>query len=257
VTTVGGVEVIPLLDTEGELGKLAELYPEVAAHEWEPFRRHYPELFAGDSWRVPFRSFLLRSGDGHVLVDTGVGPLDGGEFLLERPGRLPRELQHHGLSLEDIELVFLTHDHVDHIGWNPHLLRARFLIHEDAWAFAEQTVETRPFVRRCVLDLRDRVELVQGEVELVPGAVAFPTPGHAPGHMSIRLGDAGFLLGDAAGHPAQLAHPDWTFVPEFDRPRAAATRRGLVPRLEGKVVVCAHYPGDGIGRVRSGLWEPL
>lgn len=70
------------------------------------------------------------------------------------------------------------------------------------------------------------------------------------------VGGVEILLGDAAAHPALLVRPDWSFVPEADGSAAAATRWELVPRLEGKIVICAHYPGDGIGSVR-GLWEPL
>ena len=75
--------------------------------------------------------------------------------------------------------------------------------------------------------------------------VAFETPGHYPGHMSVRLGHEGILLGDVAVHPALLDHPEWRYVSDVDGDRSVQTRRELLPALEGKLVLCGHYPDDG------------
>ena len=69
---VGSVEVMPLVDAVGELGELAELFPDTS--DWGPYRDLYPEIFAESRWRIPCTSYLIRSGESTVLVDTGVGP---------------------------------------------------------------------------------------------------------------------------------------------------------------------------------------
>ena len=56
------------------LGDYDELYPDVPGESWEPYRALYPELFAGETWRLPCNSFLIRSAGTTILVDTGVGP---------------------------------------------------------------------------------------------------------------------------------------------------------------------------------------
>src|SRR5688572_12075195 len=71
---VGSVELDAIVDAWGELGELGELYPEVPAGAWEPYRTLYPDLFAESRWRVPCTSYLIRAGGVTVLVDTGVGP---------------------------------------------------------------------------------------------------------------------------------------------------------------------------------------
>ena len=64
-------------------------------------------------------------------------------------------------------------------------------------------------------------------------------------------------------HPALLDQPEWVFAFDEDSVQNAPTRARLVAQLvEGQdLVVCGHYPEDGIGRLvtREGrvLWEPV
>jgi hypothetical protein len=71
---VGSVELDAIVDAWGELGELAELYPDVPESAWEPYRALYPELFADSRWRLPSTCYLIRAGGVAVLVDTGTGP---------------------------------------------------------------------------------------------------------------------------------------------------------------------------------------
>ena len=48
--------------------------------------RTSPELFDRDRWRLPFRSFLIRSADRTILVDTAVGPAGGDFYPTPRGG---------------------------------------------------------------------------------------------------------------------------------------------------------------------------
>ena len=238
---VGGVEVTTVLDAVGLLGPYAALYPDVPAEAWQPYREHYPELFAGDQWRLPCACFVLRSGGVTVLVDTGVGPPGLWDWEPEFEGRLVAEVRP-----ADVDVVFLTHLHIDHVGWNADAdgrpLFRRYVAHEDALAFVRGHDE-RPHVRRAILPVD--FETIAGDTELAPGVVAFEAPGHYPGHMALRLGDEGIILADVAVHPALLDHPEWRYVSDLDHERSVETRRELLPQLEGKVVVCGHYPGDG------------
>jgi glyoxylase-like metal-dependent hydrolase (beta-lactamase superfamily II) len=258
-------------DALGLLAEYGEAYPEVPADAWEPYRELYSELFAEESWRLPCTSYLLRSSGTTVLVDTGVGPpgLWGWTALAE--GELPEALAGLGIARDEIDVVFLTHLHIDHIGWNTDLdgvaffPRARYVVHRDALAFAR----TRPelsHIRRCVEPLVERFEAVDGDVELAPGVEAFEAPGHYPGHMALRVGSGdahALLLADVAVHPALLAQPDWLYVSDLDQNLSAATRNALLPELVDRdvLVACGHYPGSGIGRVvtRDGevVWEEV
>lgn len=271
MATVGAIQLDALADAVGLLAEYGEAYPDVPTEAWDPYRKLYPELFAGDHWRLPCRSYLLRSDGTTVLVDTSVGPPGLWDWTAESEGGLPEALAELGVARDDVDVVFLTHMHIDHVGWNTDLdgvayfPRARCVVHRDSLAFA-LTQDTRPHVRRCILPLADRFEQVSGDLELAPGVTAFEAPGHYPGHMAIRIesdGERAMLIADIAVHPALLENPDWGYISDGDPRECARTRRALLPELVDRevVVACGHYPDQGIGRIvrENGVvvWEAL
>lgn len=256
---VGGIELLPVPDAVGLLAEYGDAFPHVPAEAWEPYRTLYPELFAGESWRVPCKCYLVRAGGVNVLVDTGVGPPGLWDWTAEQEGDLPAALGRLGVARDEIDIVFLTHLHIDHVGWNTDLEgsvffpRARYLAHSSSVAFASSQAE-RPYVRRCITPLLDRFEHVEGEVEIAPGVTTFTAPGHYPGHMALRLASGGreaVLLADVAVHPALVEEPEWVYVSDANAAQCAETRRSLLPELIDRdvLVACGHYPGGGIGRV--------
>jgi len=246
-------------DAVGLLGDYVELFPGVPEEEWASYRALYPALFAGGSWRLPCTSYLVRTDAATILVDTGVGPPGLWEWTAEDEGRLPSALRELGTDPADVDVVFLTHLHIDHLGWNtdvegvPLFPRARYVVHADAVAFALQRAGL-PHIRRCVEPLAQRFERVTGDHELAPGVTAFVAPGHYPGHMALRLtseGSRALLLADTAVHPAMLDRPDLEYVADAQPATCAETRRALLPELVDRdvLVACGHYPGSGIGRL--------
>jgi glyoxylase-like metal-dependent hydrolase (beta-lactamase superfamily II) len=267
--SIGSIELFAVPDAVGVLADYAEVYPDVPVDAWEPYRSLYPDLFAGPGWRLPCKSFLVRTAGTTILVDTGVGPPGLWEWTAEDEGRLPGALDAVGVRPEDVDIVFLTHLHIDHLGWNadlegvPLFPWARYVVHRDAVAFALRRAEL-PHIRRCVEPLVDLFETVAEALELAPGVTPFESPGHYPGHMALRLASNGsnaVLLADTAVHPALLHEPEWVYVADGDPPACAETRRRLLPELVDRdvTVACGHYPGSGIGRVvtRDGrvVWE--
>jgi glyoxylase-like metal-dependent hydrolase (beta-lactamase superfamily II) len=256
---IGSVEIHPIVDAVGTLGELAALYPDVPAPAWDPFRELYPELFAGPQWRLPCTSYLLLVDGLVVLVDTAAGPPGAWDWAAEREGGLPASLARLGIEPTDVDVVFVTHVHIDHVGWNadadgtPLFPNARYLIHPDGLTWALNERAEYPHVRRCLRSVVKQrlVDDVEAGAEIAPDVVALDLPGHLPGHLGLRLGDEAVLIADAAVHPALLEEPDWLYVSDYDAAQCAATRRTLLAELvdQDVLVVCGHYPGDGIGRV--------
>jgi glyoxylase-like metal-dependent hydrolase (beta-lactamase superfamily II) len=261
---VGSVELVPLVDAVGELGELAELFPDTS--DWAAYRDLYPEIFAGSRWRIPCTSYLLRSGDDTVLVDTGVGPagLWGWDAEFEQ-GLLPA-LEAAGAAPEDVDFVFLTHLHVDHVGWNTDrdgivaFPNARYVAHREGIAFAGTS--GRPHIERTILAVE--FEETDGEAGVATDVTAFPLPGHFPGHMGLRIdseGERAILIADAAVNPMLLDEPGRVYLSDADPAVCTATRRAILPELvdQDVLAVCGHYPAGGIGRVvtREGrvVWE--
>ena len=270
---VGSVELIPVEDARGSPGTFAEFYSDVPAEAWQPYRALYPELFGGDRWRLACRSYLIRSGGRTVLVDTGVGPPGIWSWQPEYEGRLLASLDAVGVAPDDVDVVLLSHLHVDHVGWNTDrdgsvvFTHARHVLHRDAAAAAPGRVgPDRPHIERCIVALLDRglVDEVAGATELAAGVVAIELAGHDVGHMGVRVesnGARAMLFVDSTPHPAFLDEPGWRFDADLDHAAAEATRRALVEELRDgdTLAVSGHYPGNGIGRVvtRGGrtVWE--
>lgn len=95
-------ELVGLIDGEGSFATLREVF---GVDDDTP-------------WRVSFYAFLAHVGDATVLVDTGLGPAGLDPFLPAWRGRLPQALAAAGVTPEQVDLVVLTHLHVDHVGWN-------------------------------------------------------------------------------------------------------------------------------------------
>jgi len=270
--SVGNVEISVLHDSEMAL-PLSQTFPDVPADSWTPYQQRYPEAFDGaENLRVHFECYLIRSLERIILVDTGLGtsasnPGTVAAFGGRADGRLLAELQSAGLGVEDVDTVFLTHLHPDHMGWNlthegssvsATFPRARYLAHEADWplyqaprdeekagfSFWENTIG--PLERLGVLDL------LTGERPLTSEVTAISTPGHTPGSMSLVISSAGeraLIMGDVFHNPTQVTETDWVVAFDEDPALAVQTRRNMVDRAELENAPMAICHSNGFGRV--------
>ncbi len=181
-------------------------------------------LAADDRNRIPMgmRCLLVEHPAGLVLIDTGIGNKEDAKFHeiygveAEVPGHrtmLEAALAAAGFTPADVRVVINTHLHFDHAGGNtvrdeagqvvPTFPNARYLVHAGEMEYATHTNERTAasyFPRNWdVLKTSGQLELVQHDVELVPGIRMRHTPGHTPFHQSIVLESAGetaVFLGD-------------------------------------------------------------
>lgn len=148
--------------------------------------------------------FWLLRGEGRtVLVDVGVDFSDGQRILpsmrqapSERPAAL---LEAKGVEPADVTDVVLTHLHWDHT--SPMLDRygnARVYVQKrelDAVLRPRHEWFSRFTFPQTVAKLegewRDRVRVVDGEEEVVPGVTCLWTGGHTPGHQSVIVRTGG------------------------------------------------------------------
>lgn len=261
---VGEVEIAALTDIEGPFFRLSQLFPGVRADQWEPYHGRFPWAFAdAETLYGRVGSYLLRSPGGVVLVDTGIGP-----GAMGMRGRLIEDLEENGVAPDDVDTVFLTHLHGDHVGWSlepdggPAFPGARYFTQEAEWEAAE------PYLRKAMSALEELgvLRLMDGEEALTDELTALPTPGHSPGHASLLVSSAGeqaLVLGDVISHPAQATETTWNIAFDVDKEQAAFTRTQLLDWLEadGIPVAAGHIPGSGFGRIvrEEGrrYWKPL
>ena len=267
--TVGGVEIVALSDMNLPFPMpLTQLFPTAPAEAWAPYKERYPDAFQQDHMLIEIGCYLLRADGRTILIDTGYGegPI---EAIGGRRGELMDDLTGKGVKEEEIDTVFISHLHSDHVGWNvvgpdddpaPTFPNARYVFHQadlDHFRRADiQAASTFPFMDRCIESIArlGLVDTLTEDTDLTPEVRALHTPGHTPGHMSILVssqGEEALIQGDVFVHPAQVTEDDWNCHFDFDWPVATDTRRKMLGETEAKGtrVVSCHFPAPGFGRV--------
>ena len=81
-----------------------------------------------------------------------------------------------------------------------------------------------------------------------------PTPGHTPGHVSVRIasdGEEALITGDFMHHPCQIARPEWSSTADSDPFQARHTRERMLTGLAETptLVIGTHFAGRTAGRI--------
>lgn len=100
------------------------MFPASAPDGWAA---HAEFLGAEGRFPVSIGSFLVRTADRAILVDLGLGAVDFAvpELATFRGGRLLDSLAAEGLTPDEIDTVFFTHLHHDHVGWTSNVALPR------------------------------------------------------------------------------------------------------------------------------------
>ena len=106
----------------------------------------------------------------------------------------------------------------------------------------------RPVIDAGLAELVEPGHRITGEVWLES------TPGHTPGHTSVRIGSKGenaVITGDMIHHPIQIAHPEWICEFDNDPSMASETRQEFVKRYADQPVKVfgTHFAGPTGGHI--------
>jgi glyoxylase-like metal-dependent hydrolase (beta-lactamase superfamily II) len=161
----------------------------------------------------------------------------------EGPDYLSR-LRRAGVHPEEVDYVFCTHMHVDHVGWNTHLKdgqwvptfpHARYLFHQTEWEYWKTSTDDNQgqVMGDSVQPIIDAglADMVSSDFVIEDGIYLAPTPGHTPGHCSVHLhsnGGHGIITGDMIHHPWQIAEPYRTSRACTNPEQAVQTRTEFV-----------------------------
>ena len=250
--TVGNVEIISLLDTPFEL-PWQIFFPEQSESDFEPYRDLYPVSHGERGFRTQAGCYAIRSQGQTILCDTGIGP-GPIQFLGGIQGSLLDDMRRNGVPPEDVDTVFFTHLHGDHVGWNLsangalNFPKARHLVPQADWDYFGKMLETNQQMQQ-VTPLADKgvMDLISGEQTLTSEVTTYPTPGHTPGHTSLLISSSGeraIITGDLAHHPAQLDRIEWCSAFDADSRTTTETRRKVFDQAEadGLITAFCHFP---------------
>lgn len=240
---------------------------QVRSHEW--LRPHFAHadgrLFAS------IHCFVVESEGRRIVVDTCVGNDKRRRTAMwnELHGPFLADLESAGFAPESIDIVLCTHMHTDHVGWNtrleggrwvPTFANARYLFSRaefEHWQRAGDADEGQviadsvaPIVAAGLADWVESDHAITPEVRLEP------TPGHTPGHVSVRIlsaGAEGVITGDLMHHPIQCCEPRIGSRFDVDPEAAFETRlRFLRGEADRDVLVLGtHFAAPTAGRIVS------
>jgi glyoxylase-like metal-dependent hydrolase (beta-lactamase superfamily II) len=247
------------------------------------FQDATPEKLLQHAWLKPnfltddgrliasIHAFVIESQEKVIVVDTCVGndKIRDVKAWNMRKGEFLEDMEEAGFPRERIDYVLCTHLHVDHVGWNtmlkdsrwvPTFPNARYLIGRKEWAYWKDEEDgpdrivrndsVRPIVYAGLADFVDADHRITPEVFLEP------TPGHTPGHVSVRISSKGqdaVITGDLMHHPVQCAELTWASNCDVDADAARATRREFLEKYkDGKTLVLGtHFAAPTGGRVAA------
>jgi glyoxylase-like metal-dependent hydrolase (beta-lactamase superfamily II) len=272
---LGDIEVTALLDgtldlqpkqlltntTQKEVGKLLD------------------RSFQKDTVQTSVNGYLINTGSKLVLVDTGAAGLFG-----PTAGNLLANLKASGYQPEQVDEVYITHMHPDHVGGlladgKPAFPNAivRADQHDADFWLSQATMEKAPkevqgFFQGAMASLNPYVAAgkfkpFDGEAELVPGVRSFAARGHTPGHSIYAVESKGqklVLWGDLM-HVAAVQFPQPQVTISFDNDSKSAAiqrKKAYADAAKGGFLVAgAHLPFPGIGHIRAEgrgyIWVPV
>jgi len=216
-----------------------------------------------------FNGFLINTGSKLVLIDTGAGTLFSPTL-----GKLAANLKASGYQPEQVDEIYITHFHPDHVGGLtadgkpvfPNAVVRADKLESDYWLsdanLAKAPDDMKGFFQGAKAMLAPYVAAGKYQTftaagELVPGIKAAPSIGHTPGHSSYVVESQGqklVLIGDLI-HVAAVQFPDPTVVIGFDTDTKAAEaerqKEFAAAAKQGYLVGGAHLSFPGLGHLRA------
>jgi glyoxylase-like metal-dependent hydrolase (beta-lactamase superfamily II) len=222
--------------------------------------------------KISFQAFALKTPQRTVIVDTCIGKDRDCQFPIfsHMQSDYLEDLAAAGYETDKVDTVLCTHLHFDHVGWNTRMVNgrfvptfpnARYLFSRREHAFwqarrpedhhvAHFSESIDPVFEAGLVDLIDEAHQVCEEVSL------FPTPGHTPHHVSVRIrsrGQEAVITGDLMHHPLQFARPDLPVNADWDKAQGVQTRTAFFEGVADRdvTVIGSHFCDPTAGRVIS------
>jgi glyoxylase-like metal-dependent hydrolase (beta-lactamase superfamily II) len=236
-------------------------------------KAHTTQVLAREHLAAPLETsvnaYLINTGSELVLIDAGAGTLFGPTL-----GKLAASLKAAGYLPEQVDEVFLTHMHADHVGG---LVADGKRVFTNATVRADQRdadfwlskdnldnapADAKGFFQGAQASLLPYVaagkfQPFSGNSELTHGIKVVETFGHTPGHTTYVVESKGqklVLWGDLM-HVAAVQFPEPAVTIAFDsdsKSAAVQRQRAYADAAKGGYVIgAAHLSFPGLGRLHA------
>lgn len=260
---IGDFEVTALSDGTNMLPATKLLQGDPARIE-EALKRNY----LGEMVETSHNCFLVNTGARLVLIDAGAGSLLG-----PTTGHLLSNLRASGYRPEQVDELYLTHLHADHVGGLmiegqrafPNAIVRVDKRDTDYW-LSEANMRAAPdeakrFFQAATASITPymqvgKLAVFEGDTDLMPGVRAQTAYGHTPGHTMYVVESRGekiVLWGDVV-HVAGVQFKDPSVTIQYDADASEAERVHELAFADaaenGYMVGGAHISFPGLGHVR-------
>jgi glyoxylase-like metal-dependent hydrolase (beta-lactamase superfamily II) len=266
---IGDARVTRILEIEA--GGMQFVIPDATRENLRPIAWLAPHFLDGTGNALgSIHALVIETEGQRIVVDTCVGndkrrPVPAWNM---RSGSFLEDMHEAGFPPESIDTVLCTHMHLDHVGWNtrlegrrwvPSFPNARYLFARAEWEHwnGEHDRLHAGAMEDSVKPIFDAglADLVETDYRVGPAVRLEPTPGHTPGHVSVRIesrGESAVITGDLVHHPCQFAHPEWGSSADWNTALAEQTRREFIVRhADGPtLVIGTHFAAPTAGWVR-------
>lgn len=220
---------------------------------------------------VPYTPVVVNTGSRVIVIDTGLGE---GAFAQSKgaTGQYHANLKAAGIDRNSVDTVVISHFHGDHVNGlltadgKPSFPNAEILVPRVEWAFWMDDGEMSRApkgrmedafrnTRRVFDGLGRKVTPYEWDKEVVPGIMAYGTPGHTPGHTSYVIASGSqsvYVQSDVTNVPVLFArNPGWHAFYDQDGVMAEATRRRVYDMVSAEKMLIQgfHYPFPGLAHI--------
>ncbi|MCJ1661885.1 MBL fold metallo-hydrolase [Staphylococcus sp. NRL 16/872] len=155
-----------------------------------------------DKNQVPNLTYpiLIETGDKNILVDAGIGNGKLSEkqlrnYAVDYESKIDEELKRYGLSVDDIDIVLMTHMHFDHatgltdVEGNAIFKNALHYIQQDEWhEFISPNIRSQAtYWKKNRGTYEENVLLFDKEIAVYPGIKMMHTGGHSYGQSIVMI----------------------------------------------------------------------
>lgn len=171
-------------------------------------------------------AFILQTDGKTILFDAGLGPKMGG-------GNMLVQMEAHGISPADVDVICLTHLHGDHIGGlmgesGPAFPNAEVYlgqVEHDAWMAMP---DDKNGLQKAVIGMyAEHLHLFAFDQELPCGVLPLNAVGHTPGHTVFRWQQL-LIIGDLLhGYALQSLHPEYCSNYDMDKEQSVESRKRI------------------------------
>jgi glyoxylase-like metal-dependent hydrolase (beta-lactamase superfamily II) len=213
------------------------------------------EYLPDGTFPLEVNTFLVRTPDKVILIDAGTG------------GDLLKNLKSLDLTPEQIDEIFLTHTHGDHIGGllkdnKPVFPHADLYVSKKEFDFQANN-EKGEGARNVFKAYKNKLKLFEPEdlgsekTELSPGIKGIAAYGHTPGHtvFLIESDEAKLLIWGDITHATniQTAYPGVALSFDSNQEMAIKSRKKILEYVaKNKILVGGmHIQFPGIGAIKS------